>query len=98
MGPDPGGWGGWFGGLFGDTELSDHRGAHNEKSWKDVQCEPVESVDDACVEREINSSNFGESLGPWIPVVNDCGSFAMNTLEMCHPDGTDWFVQSVNGF
>lgn len=97
MGPDPRGWRGIGGGLFSSTMITDHRGAHNEVSWKDVKCERQEAVDESCVEEQINPSRFGESLGPWIPVANDCDSFAMSVVSKCHPNYSTWLVQCMYG-
>jgi hypothetical protein len=96
MGPDPRGWGGVHG-LFSSTMITDHRGAHKEASWKDVKCEPEEAVNEACVDEHINESRFGESLGPWVPWVNDCGTFAMSVLGKCHRDYAAWLLQSAYG-
>ena len=82
LGPQPGGWGGIFG-FFSATSINDHRGAHNERSWKDVACVPQPSADEACVEGFINESNFGQSLGPWFPYINDCRTFADEVLMQC---------------
>ena len=97
MGPDHSGFSGFFGGLLQSTKLDNHRGAHEEKSWKDVQCEPQPSVDEACVEEFINDSQLNQSLGPWVPIVNDCGSFAMDVITQCHSDYGDWLLQSTYG-
>lgn len=81
MGPDPSGWDGIFGGLFSSTMITDHPNHHSEQSWKDVQCNPHPDVDEVCADSII--SNEGESLGPWIPKFNDCGSFAFGVLAAC---------------
>ena len=95
LGPAAGGWGG-FGGLFQSTSLNDHRGAHNEVSWKDVHCEPLESVDEACVDSYIDPSLYGQSLGPWIPLFNDCTAFTTSVLMSCHPQSADWSIDMSN--
>lgn len=70
LGPDPSGSAGIFGGLFGDTILADHRGAHNEESWKNVECAPQPAADEACVEEYIHETNCGDSLGSWMPLLS----------------------------
>ena len=94
VGPTPGGWVGIWGGLFMSTSISDHRGAHAEVSWKDVHCEPQPLVDETCSEERVNPSRFGVSLGPWIPLVNDCGTFAFSVITECHEPSSYWFPQS----
>lgn len=85
-GPDPSGWGGIWGGLFSSTRISDHRGAHAEVSWKDVECTPMPYVDEACSDQMINASQYGKSLGPWVPFVNDCQDFAWSVINRCDLD------------
>ncbi|HMA96021.1 MAG TPA: RHS repeat-associated core domain-containing protein, partial [Polyangiaceae bacterium] len=96
MGPNPRGWRG-IRGVLSATMIVDHRGAHNEKSWKDVRCKLQESVDEACVDRQINESRYGKSLGPWFPLINDCGTFAASVLSKCHRDYATWLLHSTNG-
>lgn len=82
MGPTPGGWGG-IGGFFTSSSITDHRGAHGENSWKDVQCESMPDVDEACSDGLVNESQYGKDLGHWFPYVNDCGTFAMSVITAC---------------
>jgi hypothetical protein len=83
MGPNPTGWGGIWGGLFSSSMITDHRGAHSEVSWKDVQCEPMPDVDEQCSDQMINISQYGTNLGHWVPLFNDCGTFAMSVVTQC---------------
>jgi RHS repeat-associated protein len=93
VGPRSGGYPGVLGGFLSDTEVQDHRGAHGEVSWKNVVCEPVPDADEECVTNFINPSAYGTRLGPWIPKVNDCGSFVDDVVRACSPrlyDATDF--------
>jgi RHS repeat-associated protein len=82
-GPATGGWAGVGGGFFSSTAVRDHRGAHGEVSWKVVQCVPQPDVDESCSDQFTNESQYGNSLGPWIPYLNDCSTFTWSVLTIC---------------
>lgn len=56
------------------TKLVDH-----SKEPKD-QCEEQASVDEACVDRELQ---IGKDTGTWIPGINDCHTVVTDILDKC---------------
>jgi RHS repeat-associated protein len=63
--------------------LNDHAGQH---SGEGVVCEPVNNVDEECVNQTYAN---GGPYGFWFPLVNDCQTTVRDILEKCtHFNGT----------
>jgi len=68
------------GGLFVDTEWTDHTG---QSKAPNAECWPVPNVDENCVNKLIKP---GTPSGIWVPGANDCHEQARDVLDYCRTD------------
>jgi RHS repeat-associated protein len=68
------------GGLFVDTEWTDHAG---QSKAPNAECWPVPNVDENCVNKLIKP---GTPSGIWVPGANDCHTNTDEVLKYCRTD------------
>ncbi len=62
------------------TAVTDHTG---QSELPGSSCKLVRNVDQDCVDRLIKP---GQQHGPWVPLFNDCWSFALRVIKECRID------------